>query len=64
MATVPALNPATAEHPIHLRTAYDNYIGRENHRMMIHHYQQIKNVLVSYSPNKLGFFWGGRPQKL
>jgi len=31
-------------------------IGRENHKMMIHHYQQTKNVLVSYSPNKLGFF--------
>lgn len=31
-------------------------IGRENHRMMLDHYQQTKNVLVSYSPNKLGFF--------
>ena len=31
-------------------------IGRENHKMMIHHYQQTKNVLVSYSPDKLGFF--------
>ncbi len=31
-------------------------VGRENHKMMIHHYQQTKNVLVSYSPNKLGFF--------
>ncbi|WP_040719490.1 aldehyde dehydrogenase, partial [Nocardia veterana] len=31
-------------------------IGRENHRMMLDHYQQTKNLLVSYSPNKLGFF--------
>lgn len=31
-------------------------IGRENHRMMLDHYQQTKNVLVSYSPNALGFF--------
>ncbi|MBQ0985676.1 aldehyde dehydrogenase family protein [Streptomyces sp. F63] len=31
-------------------------IGRENHRMMLEHYQQTKNLLVSYSPKKLGFF--------
>ncbi|MFO0623965.1 MAG: aldehyde dehydrogenase, partial [Polyangia bacterium] len=31
-------------------------IGRENHRMMLNHYQQTKNMLVSYSPKKLGFF--------
>lgn len=31
-------------------------IGRENHRMMLAHYQQTKNVLTSYSPNALGFF--------
>jgi len=31
-------------------------IGRENHRMMLDHYQQTKNLLVSYSENKLGFF--------
>ena len=31
-------------------------IGRENHRMMLDHYQQTKNMLVSYSPNALGFF--------
>ncbi|MCK1797709.1 aldehyde dehydrogenase family protein [Streptomyces sp. XM4193] len=31
-------------------------IGRENHRMMLDHYQQTKNLLVSYSPKKLGFF--------
>ncbi|MEZ5295916.1 MAG: aldehyde dehydrogenase family protein [Ilumatobacteraceae bacterium] len=31
-------------------------IGRENHLMMLEHYQQTKNLLVSYSPQKLGFF--------
>ncbi|MTD55582.1 aldehyde dehydrogenase [Amycolatopsis pithecellobii] len=31
-------------------------IGRETHKMMLEHYQQTKNLLVSYSPNKLGFF--------
>jgi aldehyde dehydrogenase len=31
-------------------------VGRENHKMMLNHYQQTKNLLVSYSPNKLGFF--------
>ncbi len=32
-------------------------IGRENHKMMLDHYQQTKNVLMSYSPKALGFFW-------
>jgi len=31
-------------------------IGRENHKMMLDHYQQTKNVLVSYSPKAMGFF--------
>lgn len=31
-------------------------IGRETHKMMLSHYQQTKNLLVSYNPNKLGFF--------
>ncbi len=31
-------------------------IGRENHKMMLDHYQQTKNMLVSYSAQKLGFF--------
>jgi aldehyde dehydrogenase len=30
--------------------------GRENHKMMLDHYQQTKNMLVSYSPKALGFF--------
>ena len=31
-------------------------VGRENHKMMLDHYQQTKNLLVSYSAQKLGFF--------
>ncbi|WP_027009632.1 acetaldehyde dehydrogenase ExaC [Conchiformibius kuhniae] len=31
-------------------------IGRETHKMMLEHYQQTKCLLVSYSPDKLGFF--------
>ncbi len=31
-------------------------IGRENHLKMLNHYQQTKNMLVSYSPKALGFF--------
>jgi aldehyde dehydrogenase len=31
-------------------------IGRETHRMMLDHYQQTKNLLVSYSPKAMGFF--------
>ena len=31
-------------------------IGRENHKMMLAHYQNTKNLLVSYSPDALGFF--------
>lgn len=31
-------------------------IGRETHKMMLDHYQQTKNVLVSYSESKLGFY--------
>ncbi|MFN7326354.1 MAG: aldehyde dehydrogenase family protein [Chitinophagales bacterium] len=30
--------------------------GRENHKMMLDHYRQTKNMLVSYNKNKLGFF--------
>src|ERR1022692_3438923 len=31
-------------------------IGRENHQMMLEHYSQTKNLLVSYSTKPLGFF--------
>jgi aldehyde dehydrogenase len=31
-------------------------IGREGHKMMLDHYQQTKNILMSYSPKALGFF--------
>lgn len=30
--------------------------GRENHKMMLDHYRQTKNMLISYSKQKLGFF--------
>ncbi len=46
------------QYPAH--AAFGGYkssgIGRENHLMMLDHYQQTKNLLVSYSPDKLGFF--------
>ena len=31
-------------------------IGRENHKMMLDHYQQTKNLLVSYATKPMGFF--------
>lgn len=31
-------------------------IGRETHKVMLDHYQQTKNLLVSYAEQKLGFF--------
>lgn len=31
-------------------------IGRENHKMMLSHYQQTKNLLISYDANPMGFF--------
>lgn len=31
-------------------------IGRENHKMMLEHYQHTKNLLVSYSEKPMGFF--------
>ncbi|MBC7805683.1 MAG: aldehyde dehydrogenase family protein [Akkermansiaceae bacterium] len=31
-------------------------IGRENHKMMLDHYQQTKNLLVSYDSKPMGFF--------
>ncbi|WP_144512509.1 aldehyde dehydrogenase [Bacillus sp. FJAT-22090] len=46
------------QYPAH--AAFGGYkmsgVGRENHLMMLGHYQQTKNLLVSYSENKLGFF--------
>ncbi|PND54531.1 aldehyde dehydrogenase [Mycobacterium sp. ENV421] len=46
------------DYPAH--AAFGGYkksgIGRECHKMMLDHYQQTKNLLVSYSPTKLGFF--------
>ena len=31
-------------------------IGRETHKMMLNHYRQTKNMLISYDKQKLGFF--------
>ena len=46
------------QYPAH--AAFGGYkqsgIGRENHKMMLDHYQQTKNLLVSYDINPLGFF--------
>ncbi|MCT6924377.1 aldehyde dehydrogenase [Metasolibacillus sp.] len=46
------------QYPAH--AAFGGYkmsgIGRENHKMMLSHYQQTKNLLVSYDPNRAGFF--------
>ena len=42
--------------PCGLRRYKQSGIGRETHRMMLDHYQQTKNMLVSYSPKALGFF--------
>ncbi|MFO1046967.1 MAG: aldehyde dehydrogenase family protein [Geminicoccaceae bacterium] len=47
-------------HLYHAHAAFGGYkqsgIGRETHKMMLDHYQQTKNLLVSYSPKALGFF--------
>jgi aldehyde dehydrogenase len=46
------------QYPAH--AAFGGYkqsgFGRENHKMMLDHYQNTKNLLVSYSPDALGFF--------
>ncbi|MFB5661189.1 aldehyde dehydrogenase [Alteribacillus sp. HJP-4] len=46
------------DYPAH--AAFGGYkksgIGRENHKMMLGHYQQTKNLLVSYGDDPLGFF--------
>jgi acyl-CoA reductase-like NAD-dependent aldehyde dehydrogenase len=53
-----ACGPIATAYPAH--AAFGGYkqsgVGRENHKMMLDHYQQTKNMLVSYSPKKLGFF--------
>ncbi len=45
-------------HPAH--AAFGGYkqsgVGRETHKMMLDHYQQTKNLLVSYSTKPMGFF--------
>jgi aldehyde dehydrogenase len=45
-------------YPAH--TAFGGYkqsgFGRENHHLALHHYQQVKAVISSYSRSALGFF--------
>ena len=45
--------------PLSAHAAFGGYkqsgIGRETHKMMLDHYQQTKNLMVSYSPQALGF---------
>ena len=47
-------------HDYSAHSAFGGYkqsgIGRENHKMMLDHYRQTKNLVVSYSPDALGFF--------
>ena len=51
---------ANCYHAYPAHAAFGGYkqsgIGRETHKMMLNHYQQTKNILMSYDPNKLGFF--------
>ncbi|MEU0467172.1 aldehyde dehydrogenase family protein, partial [Amycolatopsis sp. NPDC006131] len=51
---------ANCYHAYPAHAAFGGYkksgIGRETHKMMLDHYQQTKNLLVSYSAKKLGFF--------
>lgn len=46
------------QYPAH--AAFGGYkqsgVGRENHKMMLDHYQQTKNLLVSYADGPMGFF--------
>ncbi|MCP1428315.1 aldehyde dehydrogenase [Microbacterium foliorum] len=46
------------QYPAH--AAFGGYkqsgVGRENHKMMLDHYQQTKNLLVSYAEGPMGFF--------
>ena len=52
------LDKLPSHYPVH--AAFSDYkqsgIGRENHKMMLEHYQQTKNLLVNYSLKALGFF--------
>jgi aldehyde dehydrogenase len=56
----PAASGPTAITPIrrtrHSAATSSRASAARTHKMMLDHYQQTKNLLVSYSPNKLGFF--------
>ncbi len=60
MTSRPAGSGRTATTSIPAHAAFGGYkqsgIGPENHQMMLDHYQQTKNLLVSYSPKPMGFF--------
>ena len=53
-----ALRGLSQGNPAH--AAFGGYkksgVGRETHKMMLDHYQQTKNLLISYDINPLGFF--------
>jgi aldehyde dehydrogenase len=54
----PGLDQLHHAYPAH--AAFGGYkqsgVGRVNRMMMLGHYQQARNLMVSYSPKKLGFF--------
>jgi Aldehyde dehydrogenase family len=56
----PAVCGPICYHAYRAHAAFGGYkqsgIGRETHKMMLDHYQQTKNILVSYSTKALGFF--------
>ena len=57
---MPVLHGRRAVRVLEAHAAFGGYkesgIGRETHKAMLDHYQQTKNLLVSYSPSALGFF--------
>jgi hypothetical protein len=55
--TGPLLPSSDAPGVSRLRRYKSSGIGRENHKMMLDHYQQTKNPLVSYSTKAMGHFW-------
>lgn len=46
----------TSIRPTRRSVATKSGIGRKNRKMMLDHYRQTKNLLVSYSPRAVGFF--------
>ena len=54
--------PGSEGSKVHYATRYGNFIGkqsgigRETHRVMLDHYQQTKNILVSYDQKPMGLY--------